>query len=412
MSLVVVGLNHHTSPVALRERLAFPAETIPAALLRIRKRLKGAGAVILSTCNRVEVYVHHSAAAEELYSEVRAFLSEWHGTPEAEFRGALYEYEGKETVGHLFRVASSLDSLVVGEVQILGQVHDAYLITQAEQAADKVIHALFQKAFAVAKAVRNQSAIGRGKVSVSSVAIDLAVSIFSDLSRKTVLVIGSGEMGELALKARLHTVVEQAPSLVNNGEALALDQLASHLPRADIIVSSTAAPGFILHLADFRSALKQRGQEPMFVIDIAVPRDVDPEVGELDNVYLYNMDSLEQVVNENLRMRRKEIEHCMAIVERGRDQFARWMHGLVAEPTLTSMAAELGAIGERELEKTLAALPDLTDEQRREVTHLTERIVKRILQHPTAEIKREIDHHDPSTVLHLVKRLFGLKESM
>jgi len=213
-------------------------------------------------------------------------------------------------------------------------------------------------------------------------------------------------------KARLHTVVEQAPSLVNNGEALALDQLASHLPRADIIVSSTAAPGFILHLADFRSALKQRGQEPMFVIDIAVPRDVDPEVGELDNVYLYNMDSLEQVVNENLRMRRKEIEHCMAIVERGRDQFARWMHGLVAEPTLTSMAAELGAIGERELEKTLAALPDLTDEQRREVTHLTERIVKRILQHPTAEIKREIDHHDPSTVLHLVKRLFGLKESM
>ncbi len=422
MSLVVVGLNHHTCPVALRERLAFTADTIPAACVQLRKRLRDAGTVILSTCNRVEIYVHHTASNEDIDREIRAFLTEEHEVAAEELDEVLYTHSDADAAGHLFRVASSLDSLVVGEVQILGQVHDAYLLSQTEQAADKVIHALFQKAFSVAKAVRHQSDIGVGRVSISSVAVDLATSIFTGLSDKTVMVIGSGEMGELTLKSLvargvgsvliMNRSIEKAQALAGpyNGEALALGDFAAHLDRADIIITSTAAPAFILHPGDFWHALKQRKQAPMFVIDIAVPRDVDPEVGKLDNVYLYNVDDLEQVVQENLSMRRKEIAHCMTIVEKGREQFARWMHGLVAEPTFASMTEELKAIGQGELDKTLDSLPDLTDKQRQEVTFLTDRIVKRILQRSMTEIKQEIGHHDPGTVLHLVKRLFGIKD--
>ncbi len=423
MSLVVVGLSHHTGPVALREQMAFPTDVLPTALTHLHKQLDGAGVVILSTCNRVDLYVHRPGDADELYAEIRAFLSESHGLPEDQFQEALYELDGSEAVGHLFRVSASLDSLVVGEAQILGQVHDAYLAAQAAQTTDKVINALFQKAFAVAKRVRTQSTIGAGKVSVSSVAVDLAVSIFSELSEKTVMVIGSGEMAELTLKSLVSQGVRQVLVLNRNperaervaaqydGEAVAFSELDRHLHRADIVISSTAAPRFVLHPESFQGALKQRGQEPMFVIDIAVPRDVEPGVADLDNVYLYNIDDLEDVVAQNIETRREEIAYSMAIVNRGLEQFLKWKAGLAAEPTLMSMAEEFSAIRERELEKTLRTLPDLTEKQRDEVAYLTERIVKNILRRPMAEIKQEIGHHDPNTVIHLVKRMFGLEDT-
>lgn len=424
MSLAIVGLSHHTSSVTLRERLAFSADVTPGALLELRKRADKAGVVILSTCNRVEVYAHHpTLAGKELCACMRQFLVEWHRIGEDEIAGALYELEDAEATGHLFRVASSLDSMVVGEVQILGQVHDAYLLSQTEQAADKVIHALFQKAFSVAKAVRSQSTIGEGKVSISSVAVDLAVSIFMDLADKTVMVIGSGEMGELTLKSLVARGVrgvlvvnrdtEKAKTVAAayNGEAVALAALGEHLHRADIVVSSTAAPGYVLHAEDLAHALRLRAQEPMFIIDIAVPRDVDPTAGDLDNVYLYNVDDLEQVVNQNIDARRQEMEQCMVIVERGVEQFSRWLCSLAADPTIASMTREVDAIRERELQKTLDALPDLSEKQRDEVRYLTQRIVNSILQSPMTQLKQEIGHHDPHTVLHLVKRLFGLKDA-
>ena len=230
-------------------------------------------------------------------------------------------------------------------------------------------------------------------------------------------------MSELTLKSLVsrgvrHVVVvnrntERAQAMAEpyGGEALPFDRLEEYLHRGDIIISSTAAPRFILHPEQFQRALKQRGQEPMFVIDIAVPRDVEPGVGELDNVYLYNMDDLEQVVGENLETRRQEAARGMGIVQRGVEQFEQWMRGVVAEPTITSIAEEFHRIRQEELAKTLAALPDLTEKQRQEVAYLTERVVKRMLQSPMTQIKHEIGHHDPHTVLHLVRRLFGLKES-
>jgi len=422
MSLTAVSISHHTSPVALRERLAFSRDELAGALLRLKDRLGGAAGVILSTCNRVEVYAHGGSGGEELGDGIRAFLSEWHGVEEDEFRQALYTYRDKAAVGHLFRVASSLDSLVVGEAQILGQVRDAYLAAQTAQTTDKVINALFQKAFTVAKHVRTQTDVGVGKVSISSVAVELAASIFRKFPGKTALVIGSGKTGELALKSLVergvtrvlvaNRSIEKAQVLAAscNGEALALAELPPHLHRADIVISSTAAPGYVLGPADFRDALKMRGHKPMFVIDVAVPRDIEPRVAELDNVYLYDIDDLERVVADNLRSRRVEMERGMAIVEHAVDQFMCWMRGLAAEPTLVSISEELNAIRERELARTLAAMPDLTEEQRREVSYLTERIVRSILQQPMKRIKQEIGHHDPAAVLHLVKRIFGLKE--
>lgn len=423
MSLVMTGLSHHTSDLELRERMAFSEEAIPSALAHLRKRLGNAGAVIVSTCNRSEVYANSTGAAGGLHQEIRAFLSEWHKIPDSHFAEFLYEHEERETVGHLFRVASSLDSLVVGEGQILGQVHDAYQLAHREQATDKVINALFQKAFTVAKRVRTQSDISVGRVSISSVAVELAVSIFMDLSDKTVMVIGSGEMSELTLKSLIgrgagnvivaNRSIENAKELAAqyDGKAVALADIDNHLHDADIVISSTAAPGVVLRAHQFQKALKARKYQPMFVIDIAVPRDVEASVNNLDNVYLYDVDGLQEVADENMESRRAEVDRCLKIVEGGVDQFCKWMQSLAAEPTIVSLSEEWNEIRLRELEKTLSSLPDLGEKEREEVAYLTKRIVNNILQRPLTQLKREVSSEDPAGMLKLVRRLFGLKES-
>ena len=422
MSLVVSGLNHRTSELALRERLLFAEDALPKALKSLRASVEDAGVVILSTCNRSEVYVNHAGNAPDLHREIREFLSQWHNIATDEFAPALYEYEGRETVGHLFRVASSLDSLVVGEQQILGQVHDAYTAAHREQATDKIINAAFQKAFTVAKRVRSLTSIGEGKVSVSSVAVDLAVSIFTELSGETVLVIGSGEMGEQTLKHLLergvarvivaNRTIANAEALARqcNGEAIALDALEGRLHEADIVISSTGAPGFLLSAEQLQWALKRRAQKPMFLIDIAVPRDVDPAANQLDNVYLYTIDDLQEVANKNVEARRDEIDRGLELVDAGVEQFWRWLRGLAAEPTIVSLSRELDGIRARELEKSLAHLESLTPEQRAEVEYLTRRIVNNILQKPLAQLKQDVHEEEHISVLQTVRRLFGLKE--
>ena len=419
MTISLTGLSHHSCPVELRERLSFPEERLPAALLKLKQELHDGGAVILSTCNRVEVYVRDDAAPEHLHERVREFLSAWHDLAPDAFSEHIYEHCNREAVAHLFRVASSLDSMVVGEDQILGQVHDAYLVAQSEGATDKILNALFQRAFKVAKEVRTKTNINVGKVSVSSVAVDLAASIFGDLSEKTVLVIGSGETGELALKSLVARGVGQvlvANRTLANAEAiatqysgvpLALSDLSDFLHRADIIISSTSAKEPILHSADFQKALRKREQAPMFVIDIAVPRDVDASVSDLDNVYCYDMDDLETVAAQNMESRRAEMAVCLELVEQQVDRFIHWRQSLYAEPTIVSMTQEMNAIRERELEKTLAGLPDLTEKQRAEVEYLTKRIVNNILQRPMSQIKQEVVKEDAGRVIHLVKRLFA-----
>lgn len=426
MNLVVVGLSHNTSPVELRERLHFKESALPNALMHLRGLLGDAGVVILSTCNRVEIYASTEASPGEAHDQIRRFLSEWHKVPETEFRDTLYEYDGRGTIGHLFRVASSLDSLVVGEAQILGQVHDAFLVSQSEQCTDKVISALFQRAFAIAKDIRTRTNISAGKVSVGSVAVDLAVSIFSNLAGKTVMVIGSGKMGEVTLKSLVSRGVDRV-LLVNRshekaiglaervrGEPLPLDALEENLPRADIIISSTAAPQYLLSTAQFHRALRRRGNEPFCVIDIAVPRNIDPAVRKMDNVYLYDVDDLQTVAAANLEARRNEIDLCMKRIESGVDQFWSWLQGLAAEPTIVSMNAEIHSLRESVQQWGLNQLPDCGEhnEAVREIFAASlKRFANAVLHQPTVQLKREVVDQDPSKVLHLVKRLFGLKES-
>ncbi len=421
MSFTATGLNHRTSPIDLRERITFDAETLPHALQQLKKRV-GGGVVILSTCNRVEVYANAPGAPDEIHANVQAFIAEAKGISTDDFKGMFYEYADKDAIVHLFRVASSLDSMVVGEGQILGQVHDAYFASQAEQATDKIVSAAFQKAFGIAKDVRTNTRISEGKVSIGSVAVDLAVSIFMNLRSKTVMIIGSGKMGEQTLKSLTsHGVghvllVNRSPqkalalSEEHGGEAIPYERLEAELHRADMVISSTGADEPILGPGHFQAALRERGQAPMFVIDIAVPRDIDAQVNDLDNVYLYDIDGLRQVADANMEARRSEIDRCMKIVDRGANQFMRWLHGLLAEPTIVSMAEELNAIREQELGKTLNSLSDLDPKAREEIEYLSKRIVNRILQRPMAQLKREVTEDDPHNVLHLVKRLFGLQE--
>lgn len=423
MSLVVTGLNHRSSSIELRERMAFSEADLARALAALREQLADAGAVILNTCNRSEVYVNHVGSPEDLQHDIIQFFAEWHDVPPADFLDALYQYADEEAVGHLFRVAASLDSLVVGEGQILGQVQDAYLVAHREQATDKVINALFQKAFTVAKKVRTQTRIGEGKVSISSVAVDLAVEIFMDLSGQTVLIVGSGEMAELTLKSLVERGVgrvlvanrslDKAQTLASgfNGEAVALDGLRDHLHRADIVISSTGAPGVVIGSDDVAHALRLRQKRPMFLIDIAVPRDIDAGINEMDNVYLYDIDDLQEVAEKNLEQRRQEMDRGLEIVDAGVEQFWKWMRGLVAEPTIMSLATELDAVRERELTKSLAHLSHLSDKDREEVEYLTKRIVNNILQQPLSQIKQEMHTEDHAGVLQIVRRLFGLKES-
>ncbi len=422
MSLIVSGMNHRTSELALRERVVFAEDALPKAVKALRQNVEDAGVVILSTCNRSEIYLNHAGDAPYLHHEVRKFLSEWHGIPENELAPGLYEYEGRETVGHLFRVAASLDSLVVGEQQILGQVHDAYLLAHQEQATDKVVNALFQKAFTVAKRVRSQTTIGEGKVSVSSVAVDLAVSIFTDLSGATVLVLGSGEMSEQTLQHLVqhgvgrvivaNRTIENARVLAERfgGTAITLDEMPARLHEADIVVSSTGAPGLLVHAHQLQDALWKRSQKPIFLIDIAVPRDIDAAANQLDNVYLYSIDDLQEVANRNAEARRESIERSLELVDAGVEQFWRWHRGLAAEPTIVSLSRELDDIRLRELQKTLANLQGLTPEQREEIEYLTKRIVSNILQRPLTEIKQQAHTEEHGTVLQAVRRLFGLKE--
>jgi glutamyl-tRNA reductase len=296
------------------------------------------------------------------------------------------------------------------------------MLAQSQQANDKVLSAMFQRAFSVAKQVRTETRIAAGRVSVASVAVDLAVSIFMDLADKTVMIVGSGKMGESTLKSLLACgvkrilLVNRSPDKARDlarafgGEAVPFEDFHDALHRADIVITSTGADKPILAPDHFARALRKRGNAPMFVIDIAVPRNVDARVDELDNVYLYDVDALQEAANANLEARREEISRCLEMVDGGVEKFVTWMRSLVAEPAIVSISEELHAIRERELQKLLDACPDMPEEQREAVAQMTRRIVNTILQRPMTQLKREVVTEDPSFVLQLVRRIFGLKE--
>ncbi len=420
-SIVIVGLNHRTAPVEVRERLAFPADTIGNALRGLRARNSVAEGVILSTCNRVEI----SVLADDVprgTDAVKGFLTTHHGIPGPELDGVLYHFGGEDAVRHLFRVASSLDSMVLGEPQILGQVKDAYGYAVEFKAIGPILDKFFTKAFSVAKRVRTETKVASSAVSVSYAGVELARKIFGHLSDKTVMLIGAGEMCELAARHLLSAGVkgilvtnrtyERATKLAEEfgGTAVRFEEMAVHLKTADIILSSTGAPHFILRRPDVEEVIRIRRNRPMFFIDMAVPRDIDPDINQIDNVYVYDIDDLNNVIETNLEERQREALRAEEIVRGEVRSFLRWLESQQVTPTIVDLRRKFEEVKAGEVAKALQVLGTPDPKTARVIESLAASIVNKVLHAPVAALKKENEARSPMELVAVVRELFDLPE--
>ena len=399
MNIVVVGLSHKTASVEIREKVAFAPNQMEKPLRELLDIPDITEAVIVSTCNRVEIYATTREIAGGM-SRLKRFLADYHNLPLETLETHLYAYHGEAAIRHVFRVASSLDSMVVGEPQILGQIKTAYGLAAEYKSSGIILNRFLHKAFSVAKRVRTETKIASSAVSVAFAAVELAKKIFGDLSDKTVMLIGAGEMCELAAKHFLNGGVrgvmvtnrtyERAVKLAEefDGRPVNFEELFDHLHKADIILSSTGAPHFIIGPKEIEEVIRRRKHRPMFFIDIAVPRDIDPKVNDVDNVYLYTVDDLNGIVQSNLEQRGKEAEKAEDIVSQEIGQFFKWLSSLEVTPTIVALRSKFEEIRQAELTKTLAAWKDLTPDSRKRLEACTGAIINKLLHNPTSALKR------------------------
>lgn len=421
MRLVCVGVNHRSAPVELRETVAFSAESTERALAEM-KALDGVGeALILSTCNRVELYA--GADPEVSPYQLSSFLYRFHDIEPGSMDEHLFRLVGEDAVSHLFRVASSLDAIVVGEPQILGQVKDAYFRAAGCGATGPILNRSFHTAFSVAKRVRTDTAIASSAVSVSYAGVELARKVFGEISGMECLLIGAGDMGELAARhfmergARLYVVnrsFERARRLAENFDGVARDlsELPSLLEEMDVVLCSTSAPGFVITKDVVKRAVKRRRFRPLLFIDIAVPRDVDPAVADLDATYVYDVDDLTQVVEENLEGRRAEADRAEGIVREEVSQFVRRTRERRAVPTIKALRERLLEVADGEANKTLVVLGDKASEkQKKSVEAMARAIVNKILHEPITRLKDQSLRGDPASddLFAAVQELFQLR---
>jgi len=419
--IVVVGLNHRSAPVEIREKVAFPASEIGCALRGLLEREQISEVVIVSTCNRVEVWILATVGFQGT-AIVENFLASFHKIPFSELNGHLYHYEGEEAIRHLFRVASSLDSMVLGEPQILGQVKDAYGYAAEFRSIGPVLDKFFTKAFFVAKRVRTETRVASSAVSVSYAAVELARKIFGGLSDKTVLLIGAGEMCELAARHLLSAGVkgilvtnrtfERAAKLAEefHGTPIRFDEFRDHLKRADIVLSSTGAMQAILMRKDVEEVIRARKNRPMFFIDMAVPRDIDPEANQVDNVYVYDIDDLNNVIETNLEERQREAAKAEEIVVAEVRNFLRWLDAQQVTPTIVSLRSKYEEVRKAEVAKALSMLGTDDPKTRKVVEALSASLLNKMLHAPISAMKKETDGRSPMKMISAVRDIFGLQE--
>jgi glutamyl-tRNA reductase len=418
MRLLAVGLSHRTAPVELRECVDFARGGLDAALTALAARGVGAEAVVLSTCNRAEIY---AVAESDRASETLAgFFSEYHGVDRTRLAEHFYVHRGVEAARHLFRVAAGLDSLVVGEPQILGQVKAAYAAAYEQQTTGAVTNRLFHTALAAGKKVRTETGIGEGAVSVSYAAIGLAKKIFGELKGLNVLILGAGEMAKLTgIHLQTHqvkpvTIVSRtlpaAEALARqlNGRALPWSDLDLALGSADIVVTATGAAEPVLKRTGIEGVMRSRRHRPLFVIDIALPRDVEPAVGNLDQVFLYNIDDLQAIVRENFERRSGELARAEAIVTAEAARFAAWLQSREIIPTVVALRQRFEAIRRAELERLAPKLAALTPEARARLDEVTHLIVEKLVLTPTEQLKAVNDETMVVAYADALNRLFGL----
>jgi len=421
MELLVIGLNHNTAPIEIRECLAFPEERLEDALSKVHALSSVKENMIVSTCNRVEVYAA-TRETEKAIHDLKEFLSQYHGISLKDFEKSLYTHVGEQAVMHIFRVASSLDSMVLGEPQILGQIKDAYDISQQAKTSGLILHRLLHRSFHVAKRVRTETKIAISAVSVSSAAVELAEKIFGTLEKKTVLLIGAGEMCELAARHLVsggvekilvtNRTYERAASLAREirGEAIPFAEMGLGLKKTDIVISATDSPQYLILHDQITRVMKDRKQKPIFFIDIADPRDVEPEVGDIENVYLYNIDDLQKVANENIKDREKEAQKAEIIVQDEVVKFVNWYRSLDVTPTIIALRKKFEEIRKKELEKTLSLHPNLSDKEKKSLEALTAAIVNKILHTPITLLKQTNEEAMADLYLDALHALFGLPE--
>jgi len=418
MTFQLIGVNHKSAPVEVRERLAIPESRLPEALKRFVQHPGVDEGLILSTCNRVELLARTKNGGADL----RGFIGEFFQIDRAAIDPHLYELREQDAVRHLFRVTSSLDSMVVGEPQILGQVKEAYATARAVGAVTSHLDQLLTRAFAVAKRVRSETAVGSSAVSVASVAVELAQKIFGSLHGKQVYLVGAGKMTELAARHLLahgaasifvaNRTYDRAIRLAQkfNGQAIEFSRLYETCDRADIVITSTGAPHAIFRREHGELFLSRRKNRPMFFIDIAVPRDVDAEMNKLDGIFVYDIDDLQQAVASHVADRRKEAARADQIINAEVDRFQARLQTLDVVPTIVSLQDHLETIRQAEIDRVRGRLGQLSPEQELAVETLTRGIVNKIMHTPVTTLKTAAREAEGTTVVDVVRRLFNLQE--
>jgi glutamyl-tRNA reductase len=423
MSIVVVGLNHKTAPVEVREKLSFPEATVPEALGKLASYEGVNECIIVSTCNRVEIYASVQESKDGV-GRIKQFISDYHGIAPEVLDRSLYVHSEAKGARHVFRVASSLDSLVVGEPQILGQLKDAFDLGLKAKTTSTVLNKLMKKAISVAKRVRTETRLAEGAVNISFAAVELARKIFGALDGKAVMLLGAGEMAELAARHLLNNGVktimvanrtfERAVELANEfkGSAVRFEDFPTEMVMADILICSTGAPNYVVRPDMVGKVMKERRHKPIFMIDISVPRNIDPGVDKVDNVYLYNVDDLQGVVNTNVQGRQQEAEKAEEIVTQEVETYLQWERSLDAVPTIVDLREKIEDFRRKELDKTLCQLNGISDEQRRALDIMSQAIVNKILHAPLVVLKQAAASPEGGDVISIARKIFNLDKEL
>jgi glutamyl-tRNA reductase len=423
MHVIVVGLSHKTAPVEIREKLAVPESRLGEAVSRLCSYPGVREGLVLSTCNRVEVY----AVVEELeagFGQVQEFLADAHLSLSSEqLTPHLYWHAGDRAIGHLFRVASSLDSMIVGESQILGQIKDAFEVSLTHKTSGLLLNKIIKKAISVAKRVRTETKIAETAVSVSYAAVELAKKIFSNLSEKTVLLIGAGEMAKLAARHLIANGVRQVRITTRNfqhglelaqhfnGTAVPFEDYKMELAAADIVLVSTGAAHYLVNADDIQRAVKQRMNRPIFLIDISVPRNIDPAVRPIDNAFLFDIDDLQMRVEQNREERLQEAEKAEHMVQDEVAVLRQWLKSLEVTPTIVALRARMEEIKRRETEKTLNRLQHLSADDRAAVEAMASAIVNKMVHGTMVTLKSEASSSGGAAFVEAARRFFNLEDN-
>jgi len=420
---VVLGISYKTAPIEVRELFSFSQENLESGVRQLKGKDHIEECAILSTCNRVEIYAV-SENVESCLESIKTFLCEFHGIPEETFSPHVYYSIGHMAVRHLFNVASSIDSMVVGEPQVLGQVKGSYKIAAAQGTTGVILNRLFHTSFFVAKRIRTETGIGSHAVSISYVAVELAKRIFDDLSTRSVMLIGAGEMAEIAaqhlIRAGINDLLIASRKFKNavelseklNGRAIRFDEVFYHLKDVDIVITATGSQDFIIKPNHAKEALKLRNNEPMFLIDIAVPRDIDPRIEDISDIYLYDIDDLKNVSDENIKTRKESLHKAQEIILEVEKSFEAWLNGLKAVPAIIDLKKRFETIKELELEKALDKLEGISEEDRYVIELMASRIIGKILHNPLTNLKKESSTSMGALYVDSIKRLFELEKEL